>query len=98
MSKIDLSQFSMLDLFRVEAETQAQVLTSGLLALERDHTLADQLEAVSYYRKALYLEPNHGEAQIHLALLMEKQGDTAGAQVLRNRARRLAQQSKTSHE
>jgi two-component system sensor histidine kinase and response regulator WspE len=45
MSKIDLSQFSMLDLFRVEAETQAQVLTSGLLALERDHTLADQLEA-----------------------------------------------------
>jgi two-component system sensor histidine kinase and response regulator WspE len=45
MSRIDLSQFSMLDLFRVEAETQAQVLTSGLLALERDHTLADQLEA-----------------------------------------------------
>ena len=41
----DLSQFSMLDLFRVEAETQALVLTSGLLALERDPTLADQLEA-----------------------------------------------------
>jgi two-component system sensor histidine kinase and response regulator WspE len=35
----------MLDLFRVEAETQALVLTSGLLALERDPTLADQLEA-----------------------------------------------------
>jgi two-component system sensor histidine kinase and response regulator WspE len=41
----DLSQFSMLDLFRVEAETQALVLTSGLLALERDPALADQLEA-----------------------------------------------------
>ncbi len=31
----DLSQFSMLDLFRMEAEGQAQVLTDGLLALER---------------------------------------------------------------
>ena len=38
MSAEDLSEFSMLDLFRVEAETQAQVLTSGLLALERDPT------------------------------------------------------------
>jgi two-component system sensor histidine kinase and response regulator WspE len=45
MSRIDLSQLSMLDLFRVEAETQAQVLTAGLLALERDPALADQLEA-----------------------------------------------------
>jgi two-component system, chemotaxis family, sensor histidine kinase and response regulator WspE len=45
MSGVDLSQLSMLDLFRVEAETQAQVLTSGLLALERDPSLADQLEA-----------------------------------------------------
>jgi two-component system sensor histidine kinase and response regulator WspE len=42
---MDISQFSMLDLFRVEAEEQAQVLTSGLLALERDHAAADQLEA-----------------------------------------------------
>ena len=46
----------------------------------------------AYYRKALYLDPNHYDTQIHLALLMEKQGDPAGAQVLRNRARRLEQQ------
>ena len=45
MTQADLSGFSMLDLFREEAETQALVLTSGLLALERDHDLADQLEA-----------------------------------------------------
>jgi two-component system sensor histidine kinase and response regulator WspE len=31
----DLSQFSMLDLFRMEAEGQTQALTDGLLALER---------------------------------------------------------------
>jgi two-component system sensor histidine kinase and response regulator WspE len=42
---MDISQFSMLDLFRVEAEAQAQVLTAGLLALERDHAAADQLDA-----------------------------------------------------
>ena len=42
---MDLSQFSLIDLFRAEAETQGQVLTSGLLALERDHALPDQLEA-----------------------------------------------------
>src|SRR6185503_9902305 len=45
MIEQDLSQFSMLDLFRVEVETQARVLTTGLLALERDPTQADQLEA-----------------------------------------------------
>jgi two-component system sensor histidine kinase and response regulator WspE len=45
MSAMDLSQFSLIDLFRAEAETQGQVLTSGLLALERDHELPDQLEA-----------------------------------------------------
>lgn len=41
----DLSNFSMFDLFRVEVENQAQVLTAGLLALERDPGAADQLEA-----------------------------------------------------
>ena len=41
----DLSQMSMQELFRVEAENQTQVLTTGLLALERDPKAADQLEA-----------------------------------------------------
>ena len=44
MSSQDLSQSSMLDLFRMEVEAQAQVLTLGLLALERDPKAADQLE------------------------------------------------------
>lgn len=34
-NKDDLSQFSMLDLFRMEADSQAQILTDGLLTLER---------------------------------------------------------------
>ncbi len=45
MSGDDLSDFSLLDLFRAEAEGQAQVLTNGLLALERVPSAADQLEA-----------------------------------------------------
>ena len=44
--------------------------------------------AVAYYRKALYLDPGHEEALAHLALLLEKRGDVAGAQLTRDRARR----------
>jgi len=42
----DLSNLSMLDLFRVEAENQAALLTSGLLELERGATAPDQLETL----------------------------------------------------
>jgi chemotaxis protein methyltransferase WspC len=59
-----------------------------LIGLVRDAT-GNHAEARIYYRKALYLEPNHGDAQLQLALLMEREGDPEGAQVLRNRARRL---------
>jgi two-component system sensor histidine kinase and response regulator WspE len=45
VSPRDLTEVSLFDLFRLEAETQMQVLTSGLLALERDHAAVDQLEA-----------------------------------------------------
>jgi chemotaxis protein methyltransferase WspC len=61
-----------------------------LMGLVRDAT-GNHPEAAAFYRKALYLDANHYDTQIHLALLMEKQGDSAGAQVLRNRARRLEQ-------
>ena len=44
MSAKDLSEASMLDLFRMEVDSQAQALTVGLLALERDPVAADQLE------------------------------------------------------
>src|SRR5258707_6328901 len=44
MTGPDLSQLSMEDLFRMEAESQAEVLTAGLLALERNPRAGDQLE------------------------------------------------------
>ncbi len=45
MSGDDLSGFSMMELFRVEAESQTAILTAGLLALERNPMAADHLEA-----------------------------------------------------
>lgn len=47
-------------------------------------------EALSHYRKALYLDPQHAEALAHLATLLESQGDSAGARRLQERAARQA--------
>ena len=38
------------------------------------------------YRKALYLDENHVDAMMHLAVLLEEQGDNRGAKRLRARA------------
>ncbi|MGH8384220.1 MAG: CheR family methyltransferase [Pseudomonas sp.] len=46
------------------------------------------LQAQGFYRKALYLEPQHPEALMHLAALLQSQGDTAGARRLQDRAAR----------
>ncbi|MEP6670427.1 MAG: hybrid sensor histidine kinase/response regulator [Chthoniobacter sp.] len=45
-SPTDLSDFSMVDLFRIEAEAQTQTLTSGLLALERAPATARHFESL----------------------------------------------------
>ena len=48
------------------------------------------LEAQGFYRKALYLEPQHPEALAHLAALLAAQGDGVGARRLQERAARGA--------
>jgi chemotaxis protein methyltransferase WspC len=50
--------------------------------------------AADYYRKALYLDPNHQEALFHLALLLDSRGDAAGAKAMRGRAERVARKSR----
>jgi len=50
-------------------------------------------EALSYYRKALYLNPQHHDALLHCSLLTAKRGDTAAAQALRERARRSSEKA-----
>ncbi|MBD9485072.1 protein-glutamate O-methyltransferase CheR [Pseudomonas sp. PDM14] len=45
-------------------------------------------DAQDFYRKALYLEPQHAEALAHLAALLAARGDLAGAKRLQERASR----------
>ncbi|NUT73616.1 chemotaxis protein CheR [Pseudomonas sp. C1C7] len=45
-------------------------------------------EAQGFYRKALYLEPQHPDALMHLAALLQAQGDSVGARRLQDRAAR----------
>jgi chemotaxis protein methyltransferase WspC len=45
-------------------------------------------EAAEHYRKALYLDPRHPEALVHLAVALQKDGDARGAQRLFERANR----------
>jgi chemotaxis protein methyltransferase WspC len=59
-----------------------------LLGLVRDAS-GDWLSAADCYRKALYLDPAHTEALIHLALLLEQHGRQSEARLLRDRLRRL---------
>ncbi|MDD2060388.1 chemotaxis protein CheR [Pseudomonas sp. GD03860] len=53
-------------------------------------TAGESTQALSHYRKALYLDPQHHEALVHLATLLASQGDSAGARRLQERAARRA--------
>jgi chemotaxis protein methyltransferase WspC len=64
-----------------------------LLGLIRD-SAGDQHQASEFYRKALYLEPDHYDVLIHLALLKEKSGDVIAATALKNRADRVLERTK----
>ncbi|MBF8792748.1 chemotaxis protein CheR [Pseudomonas monteilii] len=56
-------------------------------------TEGDIQAALSHYRKALYLEPQHPEALVHLAALLASLGDEAGARRLQARAARAGRES-----
>jgi chemotaxis protein methyltransferase WspC len=77
-------------------EFGASATALSLLGLVRE-AAGNPAEAAAFYRKALYLDPDHYDTQVHLALLMDQQGDPEGAQVLRDRTRRLELKRKASH-
>ena len=86
-------------LAEAERSCEEQILKHGssaqamcLMGLIRDAG-GDVVEATRYYRKALYLDHGHQEALSHLALLLGKQGDTAGARLLHDRLRRIEKKS-----
>ncbi len=51
----------------------------------------DTKQAEKLFRKAIYLNPNHEEALVFLALLAEKQGDANESKALKQRINRLKQ-------
>lgn len=55
----------------------------------------DEAQAAGQYRKALYLAPDHREALAHLRLLLQRQGDEAGARALTRRLSRLGEKGDT---
>ncbi len=57
------------------------------------HALRKEEQAAQFFNKAVYLEPDHYEALVHLALQRERQGDISGAAVLRQRAERSAKKT-----
>ncbi len=58
-----------------------------LLGLIRDAAGDDS--AVDCYRRALYLEPNHYESLLQMAMLSQKNGDLSRARTFKNRAQRV---------
>ena len=59
----------------------------GLQGMLHD-SLGQPRQAEAAYRKALYLEPSHAESLVHLAALLEAQGDLEGARRLQARSAR----------
>ncbi|WDZ94621.1 protein-glutamate O-methyltransferase CheR [Herbaspirillum sp. WKF16] len=54
----------------------------------------DAAAAQRCYRKAIYLQPAHHEALLHLAALLQAQGDATGARSMRQRAERAEKSSR----
>lgn len=50
----------------------------------------EQTGARGFYKRALYLDPEHGEALTHLAAVLGLEGDRAGARLLLARAERVS--------
>ncbi|GBO53955.1 chemotaxis protein methyltransferase CheR [Pseudanabaena sp. lw0831] len=67
----------------------AYVLLGELYQADRQNPQASQ-KADQCFQRAIYLEPNSYEALIHLALLKESQGDTTGANIIRQRMSAIA--------
>ncbi len=69
------------------SENGPSVQAYYLMGLLRDAT--GDATAQDYYRKALYLDPNHYESLLQLALWSEKNGESADARRLKKRAQRV---------
>ncbi len=82
------------DLQAARAICQEQISSDGpcgdsyfLLGLIEE-SLGETTAAEEHLRKAVYLDPQHYESLVHLALIVEQRGDAKNAALLRRRAER----------
>jgi chemotaxis protein methyltransferase WspC len=68
-------------------ESRVSAQAYYLLGLVRD--ASGEAGAIDCYRKALYLEPNHYESLLQMALLLQKNGEAARARAFNSRAQRI---------
>lgn len=68
---------------------EAYVLLGELYQADHQNSQAAN-KAEQCFQRAIYLEPNFYEALIHLTLLKESQGDTTGANIIRQRISAIA--------
>jgi chemotaxis protein methyltransferase WspC len=73
-------------LIRISGPSAQAFYLLGLL----DDAKGSTADAIEHYRRALYLDPHHYEALIHLAILIEGAGDVAAARRFYARAKRAA--------
>jgi chemotaxis protein methyltransferase WspC len=77
-----------------EADLRQKGPTAGayyLLGLIHD-AMGDREGAAAFYRKTVYLDPEHVEGLVHLAFMIEVQGEPEAAGRLRERASRVEKQ------
>jgi len=65
-------------------QVEAYVLLGQIYQAQGQEKVAEQ-----YFQKAIYLEPHHYQALLHLTLLKEQHGETEKAAILRKRIQRL---------
>lgn len=66
-----------------------------LLGLVRE-AAGQSEQAEEFWRKAIYLDPNHVEALTHLSLISERNGNKKAARLLRQRAERAQERTATA--
>jgi chemotaxis protein methyltransferase WspC len=68
---------------------QNRVSAQAYYVLGLVHDAGGDARAMDCYRRALYLEPNHYESLLQMALLLQKNGNAARARTYQDRARRI---------
>jgi len=78
-------------LLKFRTVAQGHFLLGVIRAAKSFHAGAEEA-----FRRAIYLDPQHQEALVHLALLLERKGDGNGAALARQRAERIGKDKVTA--